>query len=73
MMIPPLHGTKTHPLSDHARGILAQLAKGPIPAYQINPGVINRLLREDLITIDEARIVRIIPNSAADSGKREGA
>jgi hypothetical protein len=68
--IPPLHGTKTHPLSDHARGILAQLKRGPIPQYQINPGVINRLRREALVTIDEARLVVITDKGAAEVAER---
>lgn len=44
----PLNGTKTHPLSDFSRAKLRELAKGPIPACKINPGVIDRLLREEL-------------------------
>lgn len=47
----PLNGSKTHPLCEHALGILKSLLNGPIPNYKINPGVINRLLREDLIEI----------------------
>lgn len=45
----PLNGTKTHPLTDHARAALRRLRAGPLPRQEFNPGVINRLLREDLI------------------------
>jgi hypothetical protein len=45
----PLNGTKTHPLTDHARKVLRDLSSGPLPRQALNPGVINRLLREDLI------------------------
>lgn len=44
----PLNGEKTHPLSDYARGVLRMLALSPSPVCEVNPGVINRLLREDL-------------------------
>lgn len=47
--IPPLNGTKTHPLTDHARKVLRALSYGPLPRQSINPGVINRLERETLI------------------------
>lgn len=52
-MITPLNGTKTHPLSEHALGALRNIALGPVPTQEINAGVINRLLREDLITIEQ--------------------
>jgi hypothetical protein len=45
----PLNGTKTHPLSDHARNWLATIARAPVPRQDINPGVANRLLRGDLV------------------------
>lgn len=51
MSRPPLYGRKTHPLSPHAADILRGLCGGPWPAQEINPGVINRLLREDLIVM----------------------
>lgn len=47
----PLNGTKTHALSDHAREVLKSLGAGPLPQQSINPGVINRLLRETLIEL----------------------
>ena len=47
-MLTPLNGTKTHPLTKHAKDVLRYLADGPCPAQVINPGVINRLEREDL-------------------------
>ncbi len=46
----PLNGVKTHPLSDHARGVLKRMVGGAIEAYTVNPGVRNRLDREDLIS-----------------------
>jgi hypothetical protein len=45
----PLNGEKTHPLSDHAWGVLEELLRGPMKRFLINPGVINRLDREGLI------------------------
>ncbi|USN14076.1 hypothetical protein PAPPERLAPAPP_04020 [Brevundimonas phage vB_BpoS-Papperlapapp] len=48
--IPPNNGTKTHPLSAHALGVLRALSRGAMPMQEINPGVSNRLRREDLIT-----------------------
>lgn len=51
-MIPPLNGTRTHPLSAHAISALQSLHK-PRPTQQINAGVINRLLREALIEIED--------------------
>lgn len=50
-MIPPLNGTKTHPLSEHALDELRVLARGPRPASEINPGVVNRLLRGELVEL----------------------
>jgi len=47
----PLHGTKTHPLSEIARGELADIALAPVPCQGVNPGVANRLLREDLVEL----------------------
>ncbi len=49
----PLNGTKTHPLSAHALSVLARLASmdDGIPCQAINPGVVNRLRREDLAEI----------------------
>ena len=45
----PLNGTRTHPLSRTAMEILASIARSPAPRQSINPGVVNRLLREDLV------------------------
>ena len=48
----PLNGKKIHPLSEHAIGVLREIAQdGPRPAQEINAGVIRRLLCEDLITL----------------------
>jgi len=49
----PLNGTKTHPLSTHALGELRRTVDRPVPVSQINPGVIDRLLREQLVVIEE--------------------
>lgn len=47
-MIQPLNGTKTHPLSEHALGVLMLIKDAPRPSSEFNPGVVNRLMREDL-------------------------
>lgn len=47
----PLNGEKTHPLSAHAIAELMDIARAPVPTCSINPGVLNRLGREDLIEI----------------------
>jgi hypothetical protein len=45
----PLNGTKTHPLTKHARRVLSGLASGdPVPTQSINAGVLNRFWREAL-------------------------
>lgn len=49
----PLNGTKTHPLSRHAKAALDLIRKAPIPAQEINPGVVNRLLREGVVELCE--------------------
>lgn len=49
--IEPLNGVKTHPLTDHARGELADIARAPKPSQSVNAGVANRLLREALVEI----------------------
>ena len=47
--LPPLNGTKTHPLSPHALRVLRDLWRhGPVPTQEINPGVVNRFHREFL-------------------------
>ncbi|MGV8822969.1 hypothetical protein [Methylibium petroleiphilum] len=50
----PLNGTKTHPLSEHALEELRHIAMGALPRSSINPGVVNRLLREALVESFEA-------------------
>lgn len=47
----PLNGTKTHPLSKHALDQLASIGRGATPCSDVNPGVIDRLLREALVEI----------------------
>ena len=51
----PLNGTKTHPLSEHAKLELQDIARKPIPRQSVNPGVANRLLRESLVESYEAK------------------
>jgi hypothetical protein len=45
----PLNGTKTHPLTPASLTVLRDLSTAPIPRQEINPGVANRLLRENLV------------------------
>ena len=47
--LPPLNGEKTHPLTDHAIGVLREISRDPIPSNEVNPGVLNRLFRESLV------------------------
>ena len=47
----PLNGDKTHPLSAHALDELADIARKPVPCNAVNPGVGNRLMREDLVEV----------------------
>lgn len=47
----PLNGAKTHPLSDHAKEMLRRIADAPIPRAEVNPGVVNRLLRDSLVEV----------------------
>ena len=44
----PLNGTETHPLTAHARSVLARLARSPEPTQEINAGIVNRFDREGL-------------------------
>ena len=44
----PLNGTKTHPLSEHALGVLRLLSEAMLGGHTINPGVRDRLSREGL-------------------------
>jgi hypothetical protein len=45
-------GSRVHPLSDHAKEVLRKAKEGPIPAYQINPGVRDVLTRKGYARID---------------------
>lgn len=47
----PLNGETTHPLSEKAVAQLWALAEAPQPRLEINPGLMNRLLREDLVKV----------------------
>jgi hypothetical protein len=51
--IEPLNGTKTHPLTESALSALRRIVQGPTPTQEINPGVVNRLLRESLVEFVE--------------------
>lgn len=51
MPLAPLNGTKTHPLSAHAIAELKDIALRPVPCCSVNPGVQNRLRREQLVEI----------------------
>ena len=43
----PLNGTKTHPLTEHARLQLASLRNGPRPCNVFNAGTVDRLKRNE--------------------------
>lgn len=45
----PLNGTKTHPLKPASVEALRGVAQAAVPRQEINPGVANRLLRDDLV------------------------
>jgi hypothetical protein len=45
----PLNGTLTHPLTKHALSVLAMIARDPTPRQTVNPGVVDRLSRENLV------------------------
>ncbi len=47
----PLNGTKTHPLTPLGLAALRRLVEHPIPKWQMNPGQVNRLLREKLAEV----------------------
>lgn len=51
MTRPSLNGGKTRPLTAHALAELRSLLAGPRPTQAFNPGVVDRLTREDLATI----------------------
>lgn len=46
----PLNGEKTHPLSDYAIIKLREIAVSPVPRSALNPGLVNILLMEGLVT-----------------------
>lgn len=45
----PLNGVKTHPLTPASLEALKDLARRPDARQNLNPGVSNRLLRENLV------------------------
>jgi len=48
----PLNGTKTHPLSKHAVEAIHRIRhEGTVLCTAFNPGVVNRLLREENIEL----------------------
>lgn len=47
----PLNGEVTHPLSPHAKHELREMLFAPLPRAAVNPGVVNRLLREALAEV----------------------
>ncbi len=49
--IAPLNGTKTHKLSQHAIDELRDISHRPVPSQSVNPGIANRLMRENLVEI----------------------
>ncbi len=54
----PLHGTKVHPLSEHALLVLERIANRAaqqIPRQEVNPGVADRLESENLVECINAR------------------
>jgi len=62
--MPPLNGTKTHPLKPASIAVLRQLALGPIRAEKINPGVRDRLSREGL-AVERPRGALSLPGARA--------
>lgn len=49
----PLHGEKTHPLSPSALAVVEELRSGPMARSGMNPGVVDRLLREGCVEVVE--------------------
>lgn len=47
----PLNGEKTHALSEYAMLKLREIAVRPCPRSALNPGVVNRLLMDNLVTL----------------------
>lgn len=37
------------PITAHTWSVLAAIERGPVPCYDVNPGVSHRLMREDLV------------------------
>ena len=60
----PLFGKRTRPLTEHALGILRGLLDDPRMVHTVNPGVVNRLLRENLV-VEKRRVLLI-----TDAGRR---
>lgn len=54
----PLNGSKTHPLKPASLAILRELADHAMPAFEINPGIRDRLTREGLAEEYAAKIGR---------------
>lgn len=48
----PLNGTKTRPLSKLAVETLENLKENPIRASDLNPGLVNRLLRTSQVGLE---------------------
>ncbi len=49
----PLNGQKTHPLSSAGFATLRSLRHRLIPTQEVNPGLVNRLMRDNLVEIVE--------------------
>lgn len=47
----PLNGSKIHPLSDFAIGVLKMIKRKPMPAQEVNAGVVHRLTDENLVEL----------------------
>jgi hypothetical protein len=61
----PNNGEKTHPLTAIALGVLCESARGPVLKRGVNPGIVDRLTREDLVELIE------LPSPWAAKGKKE--
>lgn len=60
----PLNGTKTHPLTKDGIAALQLLSRnGPQIPQRFNPGIRNRLLREDLV-----RVIQMMSPHKKDKG-----
>lgn len=46
-----MNGGRTRPLTAHARGVLRELARAPMPRQNMNPGVADRLERGDFAEV----------------------